>query len=101
MQKKVVKVDLALIDDINSSLKKAFDLYEQQSPLIKAQNEVKKSKSEYENALKNAQDALKKAKDLGAQSLEKTFSDKVSEAKAGISASQKLISLIDKAITAI
>lgn len=101
MQKKVIKVDLALMDDINSSLQKAFNLYEQQSPLIKAQSEVKKAKSEYENALKLSENALQKVKELGASSMEKTFANKVSEAKSGISKSEKLIVLIDKAISAV
>jgi hypothetical protein len=101
MQKKAIKVDFAMIDDINTSLKKAFDLYEQQSPLIKAQMEIKKAKSEYENALKLAESGLQKVKELGMDSMSKSFENKVSEAKAGVSKSLKLIELIDKAITAI
>jgi hypothetical protein len=101
MQKKAIKVDFAMIDDINASLKKAFDLYEQQSPLIKAQMEIKKAKSEYENALKLAESGLQKVKELGMDSMSKSFESKVSEAKSGVSKSLKLIELIDKAITAI
>jgi hypothetical protein len=101
MQKKAIKIDLALMDDINASLKKAFNLYEQQSPLITAQMEVKKAKTEYENALKLAESALQKVKELGMESMSKSFENKVSEAKSGISLSTRLISLIDKAITAV
>lgn len=101
MQKRAIKIDLAMIDDINARSQKAFNLYDQQSLLIKAQMEIKKAKSEYENALKLSENGLQKVKELGIDSMSKTFENKVSEAKAGISKSGKLVDLIDKAITAI
>lgn len=101
MQKRAIKIDLAMIDDINARLQKAFNLYDQQSLLIKAQMEIKKAKSEYENALKLSENGLQKVKELGIDSMSKSVENKVSEAKAGISKSGKLVDLIDKAITAI
>jgi hypothetical protein len=47
MQKKVIKTDLGLIQDIESEFQNAFKLYDVQSELIKAQNQVKKAKSDF------------------------------------------------------
>ncbi len=93
------KVELALIDDVNGSLQKAFDIYDVQNELLKAQGKVQKAKSAYEQAKKIATDAKQKAKELGASDFINMFSKKEDEAIDGIKSSERLISAIDKAIT--
>ena len=101
MQKKVIKTDLALIQDIDRDYTSAFKLYDVQSELIKAQNQVKKAKNEYKSILNRAEDGLKKAEDLGAASLTKPFSERVFDLKEAVKQSDKLIAAIDKAISAV
>jgi hypothetical protein len=101
MQKKVIKTDLGLIQDIESEFQNAFKLYDVQSELIKAQNQVKKAKSDFLSTLNKAKDGLKKANDLGAESLSRPFAARVSEIKGAIGRCDKLIVAIDKAISAV
>ena len=101
MQKKVIQIDLGLIQDIESQIQNAFNIYDVQSELIKAQSQVKKAKSDFSAALSKAEDGLKKANDLGAESLSRPFSARVSELKGAISKCDKLIVAIDKAISAV
>jgi hypothetical protein len=101
MQKKVIQIDLGLIQDIESQIQNAFNIYDVQSELIKAQSQVKKAKSDFSATLSKAEDGLKKANDLGAESLSRPFSARVSELKGAISKCDKLIVAIDKAISAV
>jgi hypothetical protein len=101
MQKKVIKTNLGLLNDIENEIQSAFNLYDVQSELITAQMQVKKAKSKYVDVLTKAEDGLKKAKDLGAQSLSDPFSKRVSEIKGAIGMCDKLIVAIDKAISAV
>ena len=101
MQKRAIKVEMGLLNDIENEIQSAFNLYDVQSELITAQMQVKKAKSQYLAILTKAEDGLKKAKDLGAESLSTPFSKRVSEIKSGIKMCDNLINLIDKAITAL
>ena len=93
------KVELALNDDINALLDKAFSLYDVQSELLKAQSKVRKSIDVYKQAQKKAADGLAKAKELGATDFIKLMQDKLDIAKGNIKGANSLISAIDKAIT--
>ena len=94
----VQRVEFALVDDINSSLKKSFDLIESQSEIIAIENKVKKGKSEAEVALKLAENGLQNAKELGASDFIKMMQNKVQEAKEQISAANSIISGLSKLI---
>lgn len=80
-QKKAIKVEFALMDDINTQLNKAFNLGDVQSPLLKVQDSLKNAIREYEIAEKLIADALVKAKELGATAFIDTLNKKLSEAK--------------------
>lgn len=92
------RVELALIDDINSSLKKSFDLIESQSQIIAIENKVKKGLSEAQVALKLSENGLQKAKELGASDFIKMMEKKVQEAKEQISLANSIISGLSKLI---
>ena len=93
------KVNLTINDDINSLLDKAFNLYDVQSELIKAQDKVKKGKDLYEQALKISQKGLSTAKELGASDFIKLMNDKIQISSGNIKGANSLINAIDKAIT--
>lgn len=101
MQKKAIRVEMGLLNDITSQAENAFKLYDVQSELISAQMQVKKARSEYSSVLSKAEDGLKKANELGAQSLSEPFAKRVSEIKGAIKMCDNLISAIDKAISAV
>lgn len=95
------KIDLAIIDDVNSLYEKAFDLYDVQSELLKAQAKVKKSKDLFNQSLKKSKEGLELAKKLGDDAFIKLFQKKISNAKEGFKSADSVISTIDKAITLI
>ena len=93
------KVELTINDDINSLLDKAFNLYDVQSELLKAQDKVKKGKNLYEQALKKSQKGLSTAKELGASDFIKLMNDKIQISSGNIKGANSLINAIDKAIS--
>ena len=94
----VQKIELALIDDIDSSLKKSFDLIESQSQIIAIENKIKKGRAEAETALKLAQDGLQKAEELGFSDFIKLMQDKIQQSKEQISLANSMISGLSKLI---
>jgi len=59
------KVELALIDDINSSLQKAFDSTDVDSIVLNAIMKLEKSIPLLKETIKLSDEALQKVKDLG------------------------------------
>jgi hypothetical protein len=77
------KVELALIDDINSSLQKAFDSTDVDSIVLNAISKLEKSIPLLKETIKLSDDALQKVKDLGVGGgADKVFSNKKSEAES-------------------
>jgi len=97
------KVELALIDDVNSALDKADRMYGNiQDGLIRSQKEAKSAAKEYKLALKDAEKALKKIKELGVGgNMDKLFADKVNYAKNNVKLSEKAEQNIDKIISSL
>jgi|TARA_R110000765_G_scaffold144801_5_gene246882 hypothetical protein len=97
------KVELALIDDVNSALDKADRMYGNiQDGLIRSQKEAKSAAKEYKIALKDAEKALKKIKELGVGgNMDKLFTDKVNYAKNNVKLSEKAEQNIDKIISSL
>tara|TARA_R110000744_G_scaffold377462_1_gene492494 strand:- start:479 stop:811 length:333 start_codon:yes stop_codon:yes gene_type:complete len=93
------KVELAIIDDVNSLYEKGFNLYDVQSELLKAQNKVKKSKNLYDQSFKKAEEGIQYSKEIGASDFIKLFQRKSDEAKSASRIADNLIAAIDKAIT--
>ena len=93
------KIELAMIDDVNSLYEKGFNLYDVQSELLKAQDRVKKSKDLFDQSAKKADEAIQKSKEIGASDFVKLFQNKLDEAKSASRTADSLISAIDKAIT--
>ena len=93
------RLELSLVDDVNSLYDQGFALYDVQSELLKAQDKVKKSKTFFEQSQKKAADAIVKAKELGASDFIKLFNKKEEEAKSANRIADALITAIDKAIT--
>lgn len=93
------KVELAIIDDVNSLYEKGFNLYDVQSELLKAQNKVKKSKNLYDQSFKKAEEGIQYSKEIGASDFIKLFQKKSDEAKSASRIADNLIAAIDKAIT--
>ena len=91
MQKKGYRIDLALFDDINSQMDKAFKLGDVMSPLIKIENDLKSSIKEYETAIKLIQDGIVKAKELGASDFVSSLNNMLSNAKGGLSLRQNTL----------
>ncbi len=96
------KIDLALIDDVNNSYRKAFDIWSGiESPLLKQLTVAKKSIDLFQEAVKVAEEGSSYAKKLGDSSFIKLFETRISEAKEGIKMAQNTYSAINKAITSI
>lgn len=97
------KVELALIDDVNSALDKADRMYSNiQDGLIRSQREASNAAKEYKQALKEAEKALKKVKELGVGgNMDKLFTDKVNYAKTNVKLSEKAEKNIDKIISSL
>ena len=93
------KFEFALTDDINSLLKKAFDLYDVQSPLIKAQTSVKSSIDVYNEAIKLSEKGLGLAKEIGDSGIISLMTKKLADSKGGIAMANRLYNTIDKAIS--
>ena len=93
-----VKVELALVDDINAALQRSWDLIESQSEAIEIEKKVKRGIAEAEEALKMAEDAIAKAKELGARDIEAMMAKKVNEAKGRISQGQRFIKAVSALI---
>lgn len=93
------KVELSLINEVNTLYDKGFDLYDVQSELLKAQEKVKKSKNLFEQSLKKAEEGVEYSKEIGASDFIKMFQRKSDEAKGALKGSDSLISAIDRAIS--
>lgn len=92
------RVELSLFDDINNLEDKAFNQYDVQSFLIKAEQSVEKSLMTYKQALDKTSEAMSKAKDLGASDFVDGLNRKESELKEGFKRANKLLSAISSAI---
>ena len=92
------KVELAIIDDVNSLYEKGFNLYDVQSELLTAQGKVKKSKSLYDQSFKKAEEGIQYSKEIGASDFIKLFQKKSDVAKSASRIADNLIAAIDKAI---
>lgn len=98
-QKKAIKVELALFDDINAQMDKAFNLGDVQSPLLKVEDSLKKAIKEYEIAEKLISDGIVKAKELGATSFVDGLNKKLAEAKGSKSIYQNVLKNVSTAIS--
>jgi type VI protein secretion system component VasK len=99
MQKKVLKIQLALFDDINAQMDKALNLGDVQSPLLKIEDSLKKSIQQYEMTEKLIADGIAKAKELGATAFVNTLNKKLSETKGGKSTAQNVLKNVSAAIS--
>ena len=99
MQKKVIKIQFALFDDINAQMDKAFNLGDVQSPLLKIEDSLKKSIQQYEMTEKLIADGITKAKELGATAFVDTLNKKLSETKGGKSITQNVLKNVSAAIS--
>jgi hypothetical protein len=93
------KVELSLINEVNTLYDKGFDLYDVQSELLKAQEKVKKSKNLFEQSFKKAEEGIQYSKEIGASDFIKLFQRKSDEAKGALKGADSLISAIDRAIS--
>jgi len=76
-------VELALVDDINSSLQKAFDSTDVDSIVLNAIMKLEKSIPLLKETIKLSDEALQKVKDLGiGGGADKLFANKKSEAES-------------------
>jgi hypothetical protein len=101
MQKKGYRIDLALFDDINSQMDKAFKLGDVMSPLIKIETDLKSSVKEYETAIKLIQDGIVKAKELGASDFVSSLNNMLSNAKGGLSLRQNTLKNVTSSINSL
>ena len=101
MQKKLVKVDLSLVDDINKQMDKAFKIGDVMSPLIKIENDLKLSIKEFEIAEKLIQDGIVKAKDLGASDFISSLTKLMSNTTSGKNIRQNTLKNVTNAITSL
>mgnify|MGYP000718111795 CR=1 FL=1 len=77
------KVELALVDDINSSLQKAYDSTDVDSIVLNAISKLEKSIPLLKDTIKLSDEALQKVKDLGiGGGADKLFANKKSEAES-------------------
>jgi hypothetical protein len=77
------KVELALIDDINSALQKAFDSTDVDSIVLNAISKLEKAIPFLKETIKMSDDAVQKVKDLGiGGGADKLFLNKKSEAES-------------------
>lgn len=101
MQKKVLKVELSLIDDINKQMDKAFKIGDVMSPLTKIENDLKSSIKEFEIAEKLIQDGIVKAKDLGASDFISSLSKLLSNTTGGKNLRQNTLKNVTNAISSL
>jgi hypothetical protein len=87
------KVELALVDDINSSLQKAFDSTDVDSIVLNAIMKLEKSIPLLKETIKLSDEALQKVKDLGISGgVDKMFANKKSEAESLLKRTEARIS---------
>ena len=79
---KSFNTQLALVDDINSALQKAFDSTDVDSIVLNAISKLEKSIPLLKETIKMSNDAIQKVKDLGITGgVDKVFLNKKSEAE--------------------
>lgn len=79
---KSFNTQLALVDDINSALQKAFDSTDVDSIVLNAISKLEKSIPLLKETIKMSNDAIQKVKDLGITGgVDKMFLNKKSEAE--------------------
>ena len=79
---KSFNTQLALVDDINSALQKAFDSTDVDSIVLNAISKLEKSIPLLKETIKMSNDAIQKVKDLGVTGgFDKLFLNKKSEAE--------------------
>lgn len=101
MQKKGYRIDLALFDDINSQLDKAFKVGDVMSPLIKIETDLKSSVKEFEAAIKLIQDGIVKAKELGATDFVSSLNNMLTNAKGSLSLRQNTLKNVTSSISSL
>jgi hypothetical protein len=101
MQLKGIKVELALLDDINKQWDKSFSAGDVMSPLIKLETQVKSSIKEFQIAEKMIIDGLQKAKELGATAVVDALNKRLSDTKGAISLRTNTLKHITNAISSL
>ena len=101
MQLKGIKVELALLDDINKQWDKSFSGGDVMSPLIKLETQVKSSIKEFQIAEKMIIDGLQKAKELGATAVVDALNKRLSDTKGAISLRTNTLKHITNAISSL
>lgn len=87
------KVELALIDDINSALQKAFDSTDVDSIVLNAISKLEKSIPLLKETIKMSDEAVQKVKDLGiGGGVDKVFLGKKTEAESLLKRTEARIS---------
>ena len=101
MQLKGIRVELALLDDINKQWDKSFRAGDVMSLLIKLETQVKSSIKEFKIAEKMIIDGIQKAKELGATALVDTLNKRLSDTKGAISLRTNTLKHITNAISSL
>ena len=86
------KVELALADDINLLLDKAYQLTDVDSIVLNAISKLEKSIPILKETIKKSEDALQKVKDLGITGgVDKVFENKKNEASSILKSAERRI----------
>jgi hypothetical protein len=101
MQKKAIKMEFALFDDINSQMDKAFKMGDMMSQLIKIEMEIAKSIKEYNIAEKMILDGVEKAKALGATDFINSLNKMLSNVKGAKAIRQNTLKHVTNAVSSI
>jgi hypothetical protein len=96
-----MKVELALLDDINTNWDKAFSNGDVMSPLIKLETQVKNSIKDFQMVEKMIIDGIQKAKDLGATALVDELTKRLSNTRGAMSLRTNTLKHITNAISSI
>ena len=96
-----MKVELALLDDINSQSEKAFANGDVMSPLIKLETQVKSSIKDFQIVEKMIVDGIQKAKDLGATALVDELTKRLSNTRGAMSLRANTVKHITNAISSL
>ena len=84
-----IKVEFALIDDVNKLMDSANALYDLQDYFIKAETQAKKCLALYKEAEKKTIESLNFAKQLGDSAIIGLFQKKLSEIQNSIKGTEK------------
>jgi hypothetical protein len=101
------KVDLGLIQDIDSSMSEASKTFQKSNdfvfnakkPLVDAKTEYNLTITKYNEALKLAQNTLSKVKELGIDVSEKQIQDKINNIKNQIKSAESTLKNINSALS--